>query len=45
MAETHDFLATLEPESKQEFLAMMKRERRFLWRLLRDPKDGRRPQS
>ena len=38
MADTHDFLATLEPESKREFLAMMKRERRFLWRLIRDPK-------
>lgn len=42
MAETHDFLATLEPDSRDEFLAMMKRERRFLWRLLRDPKDKRR---
>lgn len=44
MADTHEFLATLEPESKREFLAMMKRERRFLWRLLRDPKDDRRPE-
>jgi uncharacterized membrane protein len=39
MAETHDFLATLEPERKREFMAMMKREHRFLWRLIRDPKD------
>ena len=44
MADTHDFLATLEPESKREFLAMMKRERRFLWRLMRDPKDAKRAQ-
>ena len=41
MAETHDFLATLEPESRQAFLAMMKRERRFLWRLMRGTKDER----
>jgi uncharacterized membrane protein len=41
MAETHDFLATLEPERKREFMAMMKREHRFLWRLIRDPKDDR----
>jgi len=41
MAETHDFLAGLEPESKREFMAMMKREHRFLWRLLRDPKRDR----
>jgi uncharacterized membrane protein len=38
MAETHDFLATLEPERKREFMAMMKREHRFLWRLMREPK-------
>ncbi len=41
MAETHDFLATLEPERKREFMAMMKREHRFLWRLIRDPKNDR----
>ena len=44
MAETHDFLATLEPERKREFMAMMKREHRFLWRLMRDPKDHRQAQ-
>jgi len=44
MAETHDFLGALEPEKKREFLAMMKREHRFLWRLLREPKDGKRAQ-
>ncbi len=38
MAETHDFLATLEPERKREFMAMMKREHRFLWRLIREPR-------
>ncbi len=37
MAQTHDFLDTLEPEKKREFLAMMERDHRFLWRLLRDP--------
>ena len=41
MAATHDFLGTLEPERKRAFLDMMKRERRFLWRLMRDPKDRR----
>ncbi len=44
MGETHAFLGELEPEKRQEFLAMMERERRFLWRLMRDPKDHRRPQ-
>ncbi len=44
MAETHDFLATLEPERKREFMAMMKREHRFLWRLIRDPKVDRKAQ-
>ena len=38
MADTHDFLASLDAERKREFMAMMKREHRFLWRLLRDPK-------
>ncbi|HEX9699441.1 MAG TPA: periplasmic heavy metal sensor [Acidobacteriota bacterium] len=37
MAETHNFLDTLEPEKKREFLALMERDHRFLWRLLRDP--------
>jgi Spy/CpxP family protein refolding chaperone len=37
MAETHGFLDTLEPEKKREFLALMERDHRFLWRLLRDP--------
>ncbi len=44
MAETHDFLANLDAESKREFMAMMKREHRFLWRLIRDPKDHRQAQ-
>lgn len=38
MTEMHGFLNGLEPEKKQEFLAMMERERRFLWRLLREPR-------
>jgi hypothetical protein len=38
MADTHDFLANLDAERKREFMAMMQREHRFLWRLLRDPK-------
>lgn len=38
MDQTHDFLDTLEPEKKREFLAMMERDHRFLWRLLRDPR-------
>lgn len=42
MSETHDFLDQLEPEKRQEFLAMMEREQRFLWRLLREPR-GERP--
>ena len=41
MSETHDFLATLDPEQKDAFVAMMQRERRFLWRLLREAKDER----
>ncbi len=41
MAETHDFLANLEPERKREFMAMMKREHRFLWRLMREPRRDR----
>lgn len=44
MAETHDFLATLEPERKRAFMAMMKREHRFLWRLIRDPKNDEQAQ-
>lgn len=44
MAETHGFLDTLEPEQRREFLALMEREHRFLWRLLRDPDRGRPPQ-
>ena len=38
MADTHDFLASLDAESKREFMAMMQREHRFLWRLLRERK-------
>jgi uncharacterized membrane protein len=38
MADTHDFLANLDAERKREFMAMMQREHRFLWRLMRDPK-------
>ena len=45
MADTHGFLATLEPEKRQEFLALMEREHRFLWRLLRDPDRRRQPPS
>jgi uncharacterized membrane protein len=41
MGETHDFLAGLEPEKRDEFLAMMKREHRFLWRLMREPRGDR----
>lgn len=45
MADTHAFLETLEPEKRQEFLALMEREHRFLWRLLRDPERRRPPPS
>ena len=41
MAETHDFLNALEPARKEAFMAMMKREHRFLWRLIREPKGDR----
>ncbi len=45
MSETHTFLDGLEPEKKQEFLAMMEQEHRFLWRLLGDrDRDGRKSQ-
>lgn len=37
MAKTHDFLDTLEPKKKQEFLTKMEEDHRFLWRLLRGP--------
>jgi len=40
MAETHDFLAGLDDETRREFTAMMQREHRFLWRLLREPGRG-----
>jgi len=43
MADAHAFLATLEPEKRQEFLAMMESDHRFLWRLLRDPERHRPP--
>ncbi len=38
LADTHDFLTTVEPERKREFMAMMKREHRFLWRLMGEPR-------
>ena len=45
MSEIHAFLDGLEPEKKQEFLAMMEQEHRFLWRLLGDRgRDGRKSQ-
>ena len=45
MSETHAFLDGLEPEKKQEFLAMMGQEHRFLWRLLGDRgRDGKKSQ-
>ncbi len=45
MSKTHAFLDGLEPEKKQEFLAMMGQEHRFLWRLLGDrDRDGRKSQ-
>lgn len=44
MADTHGFLGALEPDKRREFLAMMEREHRFLWRLLRDQQGDRAPQ-
>jgi len=43
MADTHAFLEILEPNKRREFLALMERERRFLWRLLRNPERHRPP--
>jgi Spy/CpxP family protein refolding chaperone len=44
MAQTHGFLETLEPEQRREFLALMERDHRFLWRLLRDSHRKRPPE-
>jgi hypothetical protein len=38
MGEVHGYLGTLPPEKREEFLGLMEKERRFLFRLLREPR-------